>query len=69
MRERLAQRASFLVVLGITPAYAGKTGAKGELPCRPWDHPRVCGKDSAFLFGFYLTQGSPPRMRERPVIP
>ena len=25
MRERLAQRASFLVVLGITPAYAGKT--------------------------------------------
>ena len=69
MRERrrltIANRAS----IGITPAYAGKTGAKGEFSFRPWDHPRVCGKDLLSVVRRVRRWGSPPRMRERLRVP
>ena len=31
---------------GITPACAGKTATGHAIPCRGWDHPRVCGENS-----------------------
>ena len=35
---------AFAQLLGITPAYAGKSGVQpGVLPVC-WDHPRVCGE-------------------------
>ena len=47
----------------ITPAYAGKRGS-GSLPrsCRR-DHPRVCGEKCPPGKFFFMTVGSPPRMR------
>ena len=50
-------------VVGITPAWAGKSG----VPCcsiRPWwDHPRVGGEKARTLIVQNEPQGSPPRRR------
>ena len=50
-------------VVGITPAYAGKSPctcmARGS--CR--DHPRVCGEKVPAIRRFAQIMGSPPRMR------
>ena len=52
-----------LGLLGITPAYAGKS----SLACCPWrlhwDHPRVCGEKARPRLGSRRHLGSPPRMR------
>ena len=49
--------------LGITPAYAGNTGADDH-PRRPdRDHPRVCGEHSTPSSTLTRRRGSPPRMR------
>ena len=45
MRERRGVRRWFVVGLGITPAYAGKTLSKRGFEMYREDHPRVCGKD------------------------
>ena len=51
------------VILGITPAYAGKRyTSMTSSPCC-WDHPRVCGEKTAALHVLHLAMGSPPRMR------
>ena len=60
------------LLLGITPAYAGKSAQLERPPPLAQDHPRVCG-EKHFLIGCYLLhRGSPPRMRgkghaDRPV--
>ena len=65
MRERPLSRALLEHQKGITPAYAGKTlPACFRLVCAG-DHPRVCGKDLAWLMFLTRRRGSPPRMRER----
>ncbi len=46
MRERLTNGIKNLAANRITPAYAGKTANPTTLLLVPWDHPRVCGKDS-----------------------
>ena len=50
-------------LLGITPAYAGKSPARpGPRPWR-WDHPRICGEKFPNIHVPVCRSGSPPRMR------
>ena len=63
MRGKVLATLPVLVLVGITPAYAGKSNALLNLPAGQRDHPRVCGeKEAAALSEVYET-GSPPRMR------
>ncbi len=48
---------------GITPAYAGKSGARRLPHPERWDHPRVCGEKVFRTILATTTWGSPPRMR------
>ena len=50
----------------ITPAYAGKTLAKGNTYQPLQDHPRVCGENVEDGKWGKKSQGSPPRMRGKP---
>ena len=52
-----------LVVLGITPAYAGKrTHTEAEvMPIE--DHPRICGEKISRSTPWFAATGSPPHMR------
>ena len=45
MREKLSKEDCIASVLGITPAYAGKTTYVFHTPSAFRDHPRVCGKN------------------------
>ena len=49
--------------LGITPAYAGKSGPPPSLFALSRDHPRVCGEKISRKGGEKMKRGSPPRMR------
>ena len=56
-------------VMGITPAYAGKSATRLYRGSMIWDHPRVCGeKLHAFLYA-PCDIGSPPRMRGKEARP
>ena len=50
-------------VIGITPAYAGKSSCGGQtrFPCR--DHPRLCGEKCSGKHATTHLLGSPPPMR------
>ncbi len=50
-------------VLGITPAYAGKSKSNKVYTMYIQDHPRVCGEKSTALRSALKALGSPPRMR------
>ena len=50
-------------LLGITPAYAGKSKFCLSVCTVVWDHPRVCGEKLRVCPGFKDPKGSPPRMR------
>ena len=63
MRGKAAEILFLVMVSGITPAYAGKSGEYGEQTARPQDHPRVCGEKLFCLIRHSLLGGSPPRMR------
>ena len=54
--------------LRITPACAGKTASISALLLNPQDHPRVCGENSSFILRFSLIEGSPPRVRGKPIV-
>ena len=63
VRGKPADSGSIVVLLGITPACAGKTTS---LLCKAlitWDHPRVCGENSSSNFLKCFILGSPPRVR------
>ena len=63
VRGKAVPVAAVAVAAGITPACAGKSGG---LPCRVHrrgDHPRVCGEKCPPGKFFFMTVGSPPRMR------
>ena len=47
----------------ITPAYAGKSGAKPEWSGFLRDHPRLCGEKACESIFQLLHPGSPPPMR------
>ena len=48
---------------GITPAYAGKSAGRAATPTRCRDHPRACGEKCPPGKFFFMTVGSPPRVR------
>ena len=50
-------------MLGITPAYAGKSVLCNHLLCQRKDHPRLCGEKSEPENCDMNNQGSPPPMR------
>ena len=50
-------------VVGITPAYAGKSCPPQAPTFTRQDHPRVCGEKCPPGKFFFITVGSPPRMR------
>ena len=54
------------IIIGITPACAGKTGIQsyGLIKCQ--DHPRVCGENSCSVPSGRISGGSPPRVRGKP---
>ena len=65
MRERHVIDNANSTILGITPAYAGKTLRGTAATAEGRDHPRVCGKDYKCDLVLTAEPGSPPRMRER----
>ena len=63
MRGKVSGQKLWMVLCGITPAYAGKRSTATKYFQQIRDHPRVCGeKCSSKLFVKELS-GSPPRMR------
>ena len=61
------------VLIGITPAYAGKSLRFLRACLRRRDHPRVCGEKISASAIIKIARGSPPRMRgkaqhHRPVV-
>ena len=50
-------------VIGITPAYAGKSSHRPMHSTLPRDHPRVCGEKAVAVVSSSFTLGSPPRVR------
>ena len=63
MRGKALAPAPTIDIIGITPAYAGKSRILSSFPTRFWDHPRVCGEKFTTLHGENDFWGSPPRMR------
>ena len=51
------------MIIGITPAYAGKRRRVCTGLLRPRDHPRVCGEKASRMARAFWFWGSPPRMR------
>ena len=68
VRERLSLLTILCTSFGITPACAGKTLITPGLPSGIQDHPRMCGKDTCKNLNGRTTSGSPPHVRERPII-
>ena len=51
------------LLLGITPAYAGKSLSKLKGSLKRGDHPRLCGEKCTRYFSMRQWLGSPPPMR------
>ena len=51
------------MIVGITPAHAGRRGQSPNRSRCSWDHPRACGEKGCSLKGFAIRLKSPPRMR------
>ena len=68
VRERLVQDIVRGPNRGITPACAGKTVRAGNRLREPRDHPRSCGKDGQHHHDRNRRRGSPPLVRERPMM-
>ena len=58
LRVRLLLR-----VIGITPAYAGKSAQPAGSPGRLWDHPRIRGEKRCRRMSLCQERGSPPHAR------
>ena len=63
MRGKEVSHSPRTLVLGITPAYAGKRWTGETATVNVGDHPRLCGeKCVSYEYGFKI-RGSPPPMR------
>ena len=61
---------AFAVFFGrITPARAGNSHPSPPPTRGGEDHPRACGEQGSWLFRFFRSQGSPPRVRGTEVEP
>ena len=65
VREKRYILVIHIIIFGITPAYAGKTGHAHDVTRKAWDHPRVCGKNKNPCNPQEYHLGSPPRVREK----
>ena len=63
MRGKVGQLPEIVVVIGITPAHAGKSIPAGKHPGSRWDHPRTCGEKLRITRLDAFLEGSPPHMR------
>ena len=63
MRGKGCRGLLLVLLLRITPAYAGKRGRGRRAIERLWDHPRVCGEKDFTPSPADFALGSPPRMR------
>ena len=63
MRGKDVPKGQRLLVVGITPAYAGKRLARVFVHFASRDHPRLCGEKLASTISPPLVVGSPPPMR------
>ena len=63
MRGKASHHEVCVLVLGITPAYAGKRLLPSSGDTRGWDHPRVCGEKQGQKDSIINQLGSPPRVR------
>ena len=63
MRGKVQLQPGQPAALGITPAYAGKSGEYMAGEDQYGDHPRVCGEKTRMTLILALQLGSPPRMR------
>ena len=55
-----------VLLVGITPACAGKTLPHHVTYYAIKDHPRVCGENKSISFANKALKGSPPRVRGKP---
>ena len=63
MRGKVLRLCKPLLVLGITPAHAGKSHSQRQSPAQARDHPRACGEKFRAGCSNPAQRGSPPRMR------
>ena len=63
MRGKVAPSSSVSPVIGITPAYAGKSAERYAGGLVVQDHPRLCGEKSSSGASRCSRTGSPPPMR------
>ena len=63
MRGKVSSSPVAPMILGITPAYAGKSGTNCREKSSRKDHPRVCGEKIRAYVKIWNEWGSPPRMR------
>ena len=63
MRGKVGVAAYRGEVLGITPAYAGKSRPQKAPHTAGRDHPRVCGEKLRIVEVGRVKEGSPPRVR------
>ena len=68
MRGKDAPAPCLVVLLGITPACAGKRGPTWEKRSISWDHPRVCGEKPWTPWEKIVLKGSPPRVRGKALV-
>ena len=67
VREKLRNGRQLEWLNRITPACAGKTRHRLRFLRHQEDHPRVCGKNKDILRDPDMREGSPPRVREKPL--
>ena len=67
MRGKVVVYGLLAVVVGITPAYAGKSERISRPTTCQRDHPRVCGEKEEIQHFIHNLIGSPPRMRGKAV--
>ena len=68
MRGKQQQVRRNVIRRRITPADAGKTYPYQTKGSERWDHPRGCGENTYSIGIPGFVQGSPPRMRGKPVL-
>ena len=63
MRGKVGCHCNTLLIIRITPAYAGKSESSLRNTAFLTDHPRVCGEKTLSNIVHMCAIGSPPRMR------
>ena len=69
VRGKVTENKSISVVIGITPAGAGKSCALLAFLWVSWDHPRRCGEKLILIAKLTLEWGSPPQVRGKAINP